>query len=445
MPLQFPDFQRISFDEANPMLTGMAKGQQLMQNNLKFPIDLQSAILANKLKGQEFDWNPRIWESEIGLRGAQSGLAGAQTGLTQSQTGMSNLKLRYLQQVLSGGQPSGGGGGGSVGGGADSGYSYDSQGRNVVASPDEVSQISQGGNAGMQGGGQPSQQPSGGQQQQAPQGNSFYGVDVPQPSQSDIANSMLLGIDTFGPKRDNAKSQIQDQYTQYQKGIQDAIQEANAATNLSQAMSVFNNAMDKSFYRGQRLGHVPSDGYLSPPGDLSPEQEADRAALQMMPAAIETLKGAMGSARFSNLDMNMATKMKFDRTMNDETRQVQSQWVNGVNNRMQEKSKFMQTMGNPRSGAMKSDADQLWTQYQQDFPLISKDGKTFQGSNLNNWPLYTTPRAIASIRTKGTYSPTAAEKNVFMMQVPDGRGGYQVMPVKKGKVESAFRKGAKPL
>ena len=452
MALQLPDFQRISFDEANPLLTGMGKGQQLMQSNIKFPADLQAAILANKLKGQQLEWNPQIWQSEIGLRGAQAGLAnaevpyyGAQTGLVQSQAGMNNLKLNYLRKILGGGQQSGGGG--QSGAGADSGYSYDSSGQNVVASPAEVGQIAQGGNGSMQGGGQPSQQPAGGQQQQAPQGNSFYGVDVPQPSQSDIANSMLLGIDTFGPKRDNAKTQIQDQYTQYQKGIQDAIQEANAATNLNQAMSVFNNAMDRSTYKGSRLGHLPSSGWEASlvPGDLSPEQEADRSALQMMPAAIETLKDAMGSARFSNLDMNMATKMKFDRTMNDETRQLQSQWVGGVNNRMQEKAKFMQTMGNPRSGAMKSDADQLWTNYQQDFPLISKDGKTFQGSNLSNWPLYTTPKAIAAIRTKGTYTPTAAEKNVFMMQVPDGRGGYQIMPVKKGRVESAFRKGARPI
>ena len=56
---------------------------------------------------------------------------------------------------------------------------------------------------------------------------------------------------------------------------------------------------------------------------MSPEQEADRAALQMLPSAIETLKDSMGSSRFSNLDMNMASKMKFDRTMNDDARKVQ--------------------------------------------------------------------------------------------------------------------------
>lgn len=446
MALQLPDFKRISFDEANPFLTGFGKGQNLVQSNTKFPVDLQQAILNNKLKGQEFEWNPKIWESNIGLQGAQAGLA-------QSTTGMNNLKLNYLRQILSG---QGGGSQGSsqgVGGGSDSGYSYDSNGNNVVASQADIDNVAQNGNAsgaGLNAGAvaNPSAKSigAGSGQQQVAQGQSFYGVEIPQPTQSDILNGQLLGIDTFGARRDNAKSQIQDQYTQYQEGIKDAIQEANAATNLNQAMSVFNNAMDKSLYKGQRFGHVESSGYFSPPfQDMSPEQEADRAALQMMPAAIETLKGAMGNARFSNLDMSMASKMKFDRTMNDETRRLQTQWVGGVNNRMQERAKFMQMMGNPRSGAMKSQADQLWAQYQQDFPLISKDGKTFQGSNLGNWPLYTTPKAIAAIKANGTYTPSAGEKNVFMMQVPDGHGGYQVMPIKKGKVESAFKKGARPL
>lgn len=436
MPIQFPDFQRISFDEANPWLVGMERGQKLAQSNMQFPQDMQAKILANQIqqvqakysepnakadlttKQQHNQWDPKIWGSEIGLRGSQSGLA-------QSESNMNNLKLKYLKEYLGGGM------GGEGGGGGMGGQSSMPMSGNNGGQPQSQNNSPQGS---VQAGGA-----VGGNQ---PNANTMYGIEVPQPNRSDIANSMLMGIDTFAPKRENAKLQIQDQYEKFQKTLSESIQEANAGTSMNQAMNVFNESMNKSTYKGQRLGNVPSSGWLTPPfNDMSPEQQADRAALNMLPAAIETLKDAMGNARFSNLDMNMASKMKFDRTMNDETRKVQTQWIHGVNERLQEKSKFYSLMGNPQSGAQKSAADQLWQNYQQDFPLISDNGKTFQGSNLSNWPLYTTPKAIESIKNTGFYSPSAKEKNTYMMMLRDG----SIVPIKKGRVESAFKKGARPL
>lgn len=448
MPIQFPDIQRINFDEANPWLMGAQRGQQFMQSAAQFPQDLQAKMLANQIAQVQAQyaqpmaqqslqaailqnqWNPKIWQSEIGLRGAQSGLAGAQSGLAQSETGMNLLKLNYLKQRVFGNQ------GGGMNGGANP--ASNSSALNIPTSGGQGQSgqapgaPAQGGNQAMgQGGGQPA--PS----------NSMYGIDLPSPSNNDIANSMLLGMDTFSPVRDNAKLQIQDQYKQYQKGLAESIQNANASIGMSQALAKFNDAMNRSSYKGARFGSLPSSGFSTAfiPGDLTAEQDADRSALQMLPEAISSLKDAMGTARFSNLDMNMATKMKFDRTMEDSTRNMMTSWVNGVNDRMKEYSQFLTTMSNPQMGATKQEADMLWSQYQNDFPLISSDGKSFQGGNLGNWPLFTTPRAIASIKATGTYSPTTSERNTFMMKYPDG----SILPVKRGKVESAFRKGARPL
>lgn len=467
MPIQFPDFQRISFDEANPMLTGMGKGQKMAQSFLQFPQDLQGKILANeiakvqakyaepnaqaalKTAQQHNQFDPSIWGSEIGLRGAQAGLAGAQTGLTKSQAGMANLKLEYFKRLLAGqgggqgGQPQGGGqmpGGdqGMTGGGAVGG-DEDVSNNSALGIP--VSNSSQQSQAGQQGGQNAPQ--GGGQQGGVAPANTMYGIEVPKPTGEDILNKNFLGIDTYGMRQENAKTQIQDQYKQFQDSVASSIQNANAAISMNQAMNKFNDAMDKSFYKGSRLGSTPSSGFGAAfvPGDMTPEQDADRAAMQMLPEAVSTLKDAMGQSRFSNLDMNMATKMKFDRTMNDDTRKNMTAWLSGVNNRMIEQSSFYSMLGNPRSGVTKPEADMLWSQYQNDFPLISKDGKTFQGENMGNWPLYTTPKAIASIKTSGTYSPTASERNTFMMKYPNG----QILPVKRGKIESAFRKGARPL
>lgn len=101
MGIQFPDFQRISFDEANPMLVGAERGQKFMQNAIQFPQDMQTKILANQIAQvqakyadpmakegltaaqQANQWNPKIWGSEIGLRGAQATNLGAETDKTR--------------------------------------------------------------------------------------------------------------------------------------------------------------------------------------------------------------------------------------------------------------------------------------------------------------------------------------------------------------------------
>lgn len=100
MPIQFPDFQRISYDEANPLFKGMEQGQRLTQGFMAFPQDMQAKILANQIAqvqakyaepmaqgnltklNQENQYNPRIWESEMNLRGAQATNLGAETKKT---------------------------------------------------------------------------------------------------------------------------------------------------------------------------------------------------------------------------------------------------------------------------------------------------------------------------------------------------------------------------
>lgn len=435
MPIQFPDFNRISFDEANPYLTGVGKGQDMMQKFLQFPQELQKQILANQIasvnakyaepmaKGNltklnlENEWTPKLNQSTIGLQGAQAGQAGAQAKYLGSETSGKNIENEQSALILNMLKK-------SIG-------EQQASRNGAQSSPSMSGQV-----------GQPQQQGiQSSNQTQQPFNNSIYGIETPPVTPDDIINKKVFGIDTYTPKKTNAQQQQQSQFKSYQDALVQSIKDANSANSMNQAISVFNNAMDNSTAKGSRWGNLPSSGLWKLPGDFSQEQIADRAALQMVPAAIETLKDSMGSSRFSNLDMQMATKMKFDRTMDDDTRKTQTNWINGVNERMKENSKFLSTLANPQSGAKKTDADLLWAAYQQDFPLISSDGRTFKGSNLGNWPLYTTPRAIASIKATGSYTPTKSEMNTFMMKYPDGK----VLPVKKGGVENAFKKGARPL
>lgn len=455
MPIQFPDFQRISFDEANPLLAGMKQGQSMMQSNMMFPQDLQAKILANQIeqvkaqyaqpmaaqdltKAQQANlWNPKIWQSEIGLRGAQAGLAGqeakyygpkanaeialqqAQAGQFGAETAQKKLMLQFLQQRLG-------------------------QGASPAAGGTAVAGSS---------GGVPSGQPSsqGGTasdtQQAAPSTNSMYGIDIPQPTADDIANKHFFGTDTFSPRQKNSSEMVMDQYKKFQDQVASSIKGAKDATDFTQLISIFNNAMDHSGYKGQSWGAQPSSGWrtlATPWHDYSNEQIADNMANQMLPKAIGQLHDAMGNARFSNLDMNAATKLKFNREMNDDTRKLQTQWIGAVNNRMQEQAKFYTLMKNPHLGITNTDADMLWQQYQQNFPLMSEDGKSVQHDNLGNWPLYTTPKAIASIKATGSYTPSANERGAVMMKLPPTKEFPQgtIVPIKKGRIEAAIKAGA---
>jgi hypothetical protein len=468
MPIQFPDFQRISFDEANPWLVGAERGQKLAQSSMMFPQDMQAKMLANQIAQVQAKyaepmaqqsltaaqlsnkWNPKIWQSEIGLRGAQAGklgketqwydkeaqarvnLEGAQTAGLNAEAGMNKLKLDFLKSTL---QPQSNQGGSSspAGGGDMSGGAGMPSNAGSASAPSAGSGYST---------------PS----IQSPASNTIYGIDTPTLTKQDIANKMLMGIDTFTPRMENAKKQQQDQYSQYQKTLSETIQEANSAQKAKQVLAMFNNAMDNTGMKGPYWGSTPSEGWRTtyhPADSVKNAQIADNAVSNLLPGAITELREAMKSGQFSVADLNAASRMKVSRTMDNDTRRTQTQWLNGIYDRFDEKAKFYSSMGNPRTGAQKANADMLWEQYQREFPLIKEKfdkngnpiGVDYQGTSLGNWPLYTTPRAIASIQATGTYKPSAAERNTFMMQLPSG----EVVPIKKGKVESAFRKGARPL
>lgn len=127
MAISFPDFKRISFDEANPHLVGMRKAQELQAKILANQIAsvnakyadpkayqaLQKSILENK-------WYSPKMQSDIGLQGAQANLAGAHAGKERFLTNNPeyiNPAGMYIQQAMEHQGRQGGQGGGAQGGG----------------------------------------------------------------------------------------------------------------------------------------------------------------------------------------------------------------------------------------------------------------------------------------------------------------------------------------
>lgn len=86
MALQLPNFQRISFGEANPILSGFQSGtnisnsiadllnkhlqQQKMRELMPFIAPQAQADLTASQQANQ--WNPQRWQSDIGLQGAQT-------------------------------------------------------------------------------------------------------------------------------------------------------------------------------------------------------------------------------------------------------------------------------------------------------------------------------------------------------------------------------------
>lgn len=429
MPIQFPNFDRISFEEANPWIKGALAGNQLMQA----PLDLRAKLLENKLnkvKAQYAEpmakqqlqkailenkyYAPDI-ESQMSLRKAEAGKLGKETSWydreaqariqeAQALAGMHGVEARQaalFNKILENRFQPG---------------SKESPTGQTIGSGVSESNMS------------------------TPSKDTTYGIKNPTLSNDDIINKKVFGLDTYSQKQEMFKTQVVKQADEYNNSLTEAVKAAQGANKLKQALNVFNNAMNRSYYTGARLGSLPSTGWQTAlmPGDLSPEQEADRAANQMLPDAIETLRSAMGSVRWSNLDNRMAQTLKFDRSLSKQSRATMTAWTNAAADRLSEYGKFLSVMNNPNTGLTAQQSKALFEQYQENFPLINEKGDTVLRKNLNKWPLYITPKAIETFKRTGSYVPSDAEKNSFMMKLPNG----QIVPIKSGKVESALKKGA---
>jgi len=415
MPIKPITFTAPTFEQANPMLSGMKAG-------IGIGSDISGLISKNleqQKSRQELQWNPKIWQSEIGLRDAQAGLASqqaqwvgpqaqaeifknkAQGGLFGVEAQKQALLVNMIKEKLAGTQPTG------TYSTASAGASESGKGQAAAA-----------------------------EETQNP--NVLYGVEIPQPSKEDIVNKMAFGIDSFSKKYDTANEKSKQEFTTFNKNIADAVASAKQATDMNKILSLYNNAMDKSKFKGPLWGHTPIM-----PG-MDNEQIADKAASQLTPNAAAQLRDAMGSARFSNLDMQYAQNLKVDRTLGDDARKTQSTWLTLVNERTKNIAK-MQTMLMNSKQVTSSQADMLTAEMQNQLPLISetdKNGAQYAlPENVNKWPAYTTPKAIAAIKTSGTYHPSKAALAAVYMQKPSG----EIVPVKSSKVGKALKLGYRTI
>ncbi len=97
MPIQPISFPNLSFDEANPFLKGISKGQELAQNFLMFPEELKQKILGNALQNfkvqqeeNRSQYYPRLNIAEVLKSEAEPREIAARTGLYGAQANRFN-------------------------------------------------------------------------------------------------------------------------------------------------------------------------------------------------------------------------------------------------------------------------------------------------------------------------------------------------------------------
>lgn len=416
MPIQFPDFKRISFDEANPALVGAERGQKFMQNIMQFPQDLQAKILANKIAEvkanyakpmaqqeltkaiQENQYNPKIWESEIGLRGSQSGLAEATAANTRFLTknpAFINPDAALFTQAQ---QWRGSGNGMNmppvstdVSGGATE------FGAVNQASPQEVQNIADNGNRmnGMNGINPPQKHYS--QSQYHPDAMAFNPPNLPSPTGNPLKDNMYYKRYGMSPvdqaRLDLAKSQAEKYQTENIDRNKEMGSQAVFANESVLNAYKFLDALKRS----TSLERGVVGGNTAAVSDAA--QEMDTSGANMAAAATKLFQGKNA---VHQSDIALQHEAKPNRKQNQDVSFDLAHGVIAKGDRMKEQEQFYAR--GTQLGLRTDLLDAMWNKYETDRPYIDPETKMPNDAYKGTWQDYLHPEVVNSFLAGKTYN-----------------------------------------
>lgn len=434
-------------------------------------------IIQTKLKSLEANKNEAQLPYAIDDIKSLIALRNAQARIENTNASIGNTKLNLLNDDDSGG---GSGGNnnqnpnapntpttGTTGSGVNSGMSFDANGANTVASPEQVAQAAGGDQsqptasnvpgqtnvnqdeAGMTPQGQPSrvngsqtEHPSSLINNATPQNNSssqdmgnnnivpgipgqsYYGVPMPAPTKHQLGLSSLMSTDTYSKSAELAKDAQHDQIKQYDDLSSHANTAADKSQDLLNSFNRFDNSLKDVTLKGAQLGKAPK--WLS-------SQERDKAihlAADLGKAGISTLKEAMGNSRFAVMEFNYGVdNLSPNITWGKQAIDSYGDKLKAANTRVQEQRDLVNFYkNNPQLGMKKSNVDALISSLQTQYPVIDDKGR-IKKSNEGKSKLYMTPEAIQSVRRFGRYYPKDDAKN-------DGAIGNEIAKTPYGGTEN---------
>lgn len=372
MPIGVQNFQPLDFDQNNPFITGMGKGQQLFSNIIKNSFapqnemaSLKDKLLENIIKSAQAKYaEPNAMQTSRQL--------GLQTQMMEPEakyaTPLTLAKLSGMQNRS-----------------ALEGEQARYYGRNVES---EISSRNKQAalndfylkNPAFLGSGLSSelaglQSLGGGQVGQG-------GMDLRSIANNALMNKYPSQEQTAELKRKEyeAKSNV----TQYDKLTNKAEEEAKTALDIKQYSQLFKDAYKDTAYKGSLLGMVPSKGIGSPGifgADVGRAQDADMAANNLQSMAAK----ALGSAKLTNQELAFAGGLKLNRSMTPKSIKNISDLLEVKAERVREKSQFLQEARD--KGLPHYKASTLWDNYEDAHPLVTSDNKLDKKA-LGKWHSY---------------------------------------------------------
>lgn len=423
MPIQFPDFQRISFDEANPMLVGAERGMKLGQSAIMFPQDLQQKILANqiaqvqakyaepnaqaslKTAQQHNVYDPRIWESEIGLRGSQSQLAGSEAqknqflvknpqyispeGMLMTQAIEQQKRLQDQQQQIQQQQQSQGSNLGNIG-------LPSSNPAAAGAAPSLVNSL-QKTNA------TPGQlpQPNGAQyspSQYNPNALAFNAPDLPSPTGNPALDNLYYKKFGMSPvmqvQLDLSKAQADKYQAENIERNKDFSNQSVFANESTLNAHKFLEALDQSssLERGYLGGKSPAV--------TNAAQNMETYGANMAAAATKLFQG---NNAVHQSDIELQQMAKPNRKQNADVSFDLAQGVIAKNDRMKERQQFY-AFGT-QLGLRPEVMDSMWNKYETERPYIDTTTKMPNDAYKGTWRDYLNPEAVNAYSTGKEFVP----------------------------------------
>ncbi len=432
-------FQPLSFQQANPLLSGIQAGQQIygqgVQNRYMAPLlsqQLQSQQLQNAMRQIQNQYLPQQLQSGIGLTQAQTGLAGAQARDALARAGFTGAQTNLLQQETP--------------------YDVQKAAMGVYTDP-ILSRAAQAQTAAQTGAVSPAvlsmlgmgqqqsqQQPADQTAPQTPGGLSQTDTGTPiswtgmqpqptamtpgLPSQGALTpgtapqaftgtpgqNWLMFGSPINPFQMAAMKQQATSGVDLYNAAQTTAAKDANDATTMNKYIDQFNDAYGKSTYKGVRLGTMPTRGLFAPPGNLQNEVNADNAAQNMQAIMVKLL----GSGKITNQELGFAGNLKINRAMPQQSVQELSDFMKAKNNQIMEQQQFLNAAKN--QGVDVQTANTLWNRYINQRPVYDFQSRSANDNFQGSYNDYLTPQAVNAARSGQAYVPipqnfrNAAEK-----------------------------------
>lgn len=232
---------------------------------------------------------------------------------------------------------------------------------------------------------------------------------------SPLSPLTMMKLQAYGKGLD---TQATTGVTQYNSAQDDAAKAADLGTQISQLTTQFQNAYKDSSFKGGVLGKTPTTGIESLPArawmglegkNLSAEQAADNASQQMAALVAKMVAGG----RVTNYEMQYINSLKPNRTMDPQTAQMASDFLQQKSIRMKEEQDFLNAARN--QGIPVQMANSLWQQYNNQRPVYDfanhKPNTQFQ----NSWKPFLSPQAVSAVQTGQNYVsiPTFSSKKQF--------------------------------